>query len=703
MLELIEGTLFLFLLIYGCLALAVPLAERMLARHGPLSRVLAVSTLSCVYLTLVFHGLLFFGAFDRFWAAVVLLATIGTVRLLGPTNRELGESIRRDLRPIRRTILAGCWRPARWVYVLAAFFGTLTIARALMLPTVGWDAMTYHFVKAGMWVQSGGPIPMQAPGGWQAYRSFFGGGEIFTAWAMLPFGNDLLACGVDLAWWGLSALALYALGGEFGLRVRHRWATVVYVSFLPAVWDAVGWGYVDLANNALSLMGLVFAIRFLRTRHPPLILLGVLALGLASGVKLTSAPLLGMLGVALFASVVLDEKDRRRRLAHLLVGAGVSALIVGPWLLGNLLETGYPLSLPITVAGIQLGPDNPASAWFGEREFTAYTFQAEWKALRGLFRAPGVIESHLSVLSLLPIALTPFGFVRMLRRRPDLRPALGLVLCFILATLLFFYSPAFSVVRVEFIWTNGRFLVPIVTVCLVLAFTAWPAEGRWRDAFCGYLLVSTLVHLYYYGPLRLMAPSISLVAIGTIAAAIGLGVLAWLAHSSRVPAIVAVPILIAVVALALTPLRSPEMRYELLANRNVPADWFRYWWVAARMADEEPGSHRIAVTGGPWQDGDNWLMYYFMGRNLQNTLHYIPISEGGEFIPFGPDTRRHDGGDVDAWMARIRESRITHVMSFVPASLEIGWMNARPERFGRLTGHEDQWALFRVLPGERGE
>jgi hypothetical protein len=88
-------------------------------------------------------------------------------------------------------------------------------------------------------------------------------------------------------------------------------------------------------------------------------------------------------GAILLTSVVLDEKEGGRRLGHLLVGVGVTALIVGPWLLSDFLETGYPLSLPITLAGIQLGPDNPASTWFGAREFAANTFQAELNTLRG--------------------------------------------------------------------------------------------------------------------------------------------------------------------------------------------------------------------------------------------------------------------------------------------------------------------------------
>jgi len=91
-------------------------------------------------------------------------------------------------------------------------------------------------------------------------------------------------------------------------------------------------------------------------------------------------------------------------------------------------------------------------------------------------------------------------------------------------------------------------------------------------------------------------------------------------------------------------------------------------------------------------------MYYFMGKDLQNTLHYLPISTDGSIIPFGPDTRRQDEGDVEAWLGRIEVQEISHVFSFFPSSLELGWMQARPGRFLRLNGNDQHWALYRVLP-----
>ena len=71
----------------------------------------------------------------------------------------------------------------------------------------------------------------------------------------------------------------------------------------------------------------------------------------------------------------------------------------------------------------------------------------------------------------------------------------------------------------------------------------------------------------------------------------------------------------------------------------------------------------------------------------------------GELLPFGPGADRRKAGDAEAWMSRIRASEISHVMSFVPSSVEISWMNTNPQRFTRLTGHENRWGLYRVLPG----
>jgi hypothetical protein len=138
-----------------------------------------------------------------------------------------------------------------------------------------------------------------------------------------------------------------------------------------------------------------------------------------------------------------------------------------------------------------------------------------------------------------------------------------------------------------------------------------------------------------------------------------------------------------------------RIRYPLLESTRHHHVFPRYWRQAAARLDEPGVTHRIAITAGPHQDGDNWHSYFFLGRRLQNTLHYIPVSQNGAILHFGPKGQRTRRADESAWLARIAERDISEVVSLRPRSLEQDWMEARPERFRKLAGGPD-WGLFRI-------
>jgi hypothetical protein len=703
LLAILEGTFFAILVVYTCAVIALPLSDRLLPRQHLLLRALAALLIAATMLTLIFHALLPFSAFTRVGVGALLLLSLAGARFAGLDHAAAAHVLARDVKTVARGLVQIQSWPARIFGGVVVLLLSVTALRSLMLPTIGWDSITYHYVKAGMWVQSGGPITLDAPGGWSLYRSFLGGGEIFAAWAMLPFGNDLLVGAVDVIWWACCGLAIAALGREFGLRVRHRDIVAVYAIFLPVAWDAVEWGYVDLANTGFLLTGLVFAIRALRHREPESLLLCLLAVGLASGVKLTAVPFAAATVVALLWSVIAHADNRARRIRMFGVGCMAGLLIVTPWLVSNLMDTGFPLRMPMTVAGLQLGAENAAFTWYQDRVLSAYTLRAEFDALAKLFPLPNVNESHLSALTLPAFLLAPVGFFQLFRTRRDLRGGLLLTLALCGAILMAFYHSSFSFSRLEFTWVNARFLMPVAYVALPLAMAALPKQGRPRDVFGWALVAASFVHFGFFAPMRFTLPSAELIAIGGLvgigcAAGAAFALHSWLVRKVLPPS-VAIVVLIACLmagATGLSQLRDLDQRYLLLANRNVSADVFRYWWQAAYLVEADGAPARVALTAGPRQDADNWLMYYFLGRNLQNTLHYIPISADGSIIPFGPKLMRQTHGDYAAWISRIEESEITHVFSFFPTSVELGWMDARPDRFTRLVGDAEYWALFQV-------
>ncbi len=705
--DVIVGTALAIAYVMGFAWVGVFVSRSLLPRESPVLRCLATAIAALLTATLVFHGLLAVSRFDRLSALVVVgLLVAGCIALdrsLGDPGERKPRSLSSYLSLLASTVARTPGR-SRWIALASTLgfllFTLVTITRSITLPTVGWDSITYHYVKAGMWVQRGGPIELDAPGGWSMYRAIFGGGEVFTAWSMLAFGNDTLAGAVDAFFWVGIALVLFALGRELGLRVRERAAVAVYALFIPAIWDAVGWGYVDLTSTALQLTGLLLAMRYFRTRAAPLIGFAMAALGLAAGTKLTAGPVLASAGFVFLYGLVTVQRGQRLAIFNWLAGGSLVALLcIVPWLVQNLIETGYPLRFPMEFFGIALGADNAAFDWSQDRDLPAYEFAAEFAALSALFQWPWVNLSHLGIASLLPLVLAPAGFARVFRTNRELRAPLVLALLICGATLVAFYDRAFSFSRLEFFWVNGRFLQIIVCLALPLAFRALAPSGSVRDGLGLIIAIAAAVQCLAFASYRFLQPTPQVVIGGLVAGA--LAVVAAIAIRARIPSpgvrVVALGLLVLVCAMGLDHLRDPERRYMLLVGRNTSDDVFRYWWQAGHLSEIEGDALRIAVTAGPRQDADNWLMYYFMGSDLQNSLHYLPISTDGEIIPFGPDERRRREGDVDAWLSRVTSQEISHVLSFFPTSIELEWMEARPDRFQRLAGYKREWGFYRVV------
>lgn len=706
--QIISGCLFVALTFYGCAAVAYPLARRWAGSH-PATRWLATCLLACVFATLLFHGLLAVSLFRPLAAGIALAVSAAISWLVWGSPRELAVTMAIDYQRFLRTLRPGHIGMVHIALMAACVPVFLTAGRSLAQPPVGWDSMTYHWVKAGIWVQSGGPIALSAPGGWEIYRMRLGGGELFSAWGMLPFRGDLLAGAVDVFFWALCALAVLVLGAELGLRVRHRWAALIYSVFLPALWLPVGSGYVDGAATAFSLAGLAFGVACLRSWSAGHAFLSVVSMGLACGVKITLAPAaVAVSSVLLLSSLIARTPPSRRwmqTLAPFAWGVLLVLFLIAPWLVRNWLDVGYALGLPVSFGGIALGADLPALQWYRlGREIAPYELATELDVLSTLFGWPNQPGPHLSLLSLPLVLLAPVGLVALANRRASLGKVSVLVSCFLLALVGVLYSPTFSVVRILWKSSSSRFLLPAILVGILVAFIALPTRGRSRDALAAYLLVGAGIHVYF-----MTLPGVSPLGFrATLLVAGGLFVIALLLHlgiSRRTSAgwIALAGALSMCLVTGLAVFRTPERRVDLLASSGHLHAFTKYWIEAPRHLDDAGSSHRIAVTAGALRNADHWFVYYLLGDRLQNELLYVPISNDGAIVPFGPDEdRRTRLGDYPSWHDRLLRERASHVMSFAPASVELGWMDRRPEAFSRVTGVDGLWGLYRLTESEPG-
>lgn len=674
-------------------------ARRVLPTGDPPTRWLAALLIGMTGVTAVFHGLLWIGLFDRRIALVLAVVGLAGMRLRGGSVADelagLAGDVRRMARLLRRAG-PGAYGAGLLVASLAV---VATASRCLALRPLAWDTLTYHGVKAAMWVQSGGPLTLVAPGGWSLYRHRLGGAESLAAWVMLPTRNDLLVCALDVLWWIGLACAVWALGRALGLRVRLRIAAALYVLFIPTTWSLVGSGYVELPLTLVLLGGVVFADRARRRGEVASWLLAMSAFGLAAGMRSMLAPLCALAcGLLLLRALRRGGPVPGRAAA---AGALLAALPIVPWLAANAIETGYPLDVPLVIGGLRLGAENAAFAWYGQTDLVAYRWSSELHALRPIFALAPQHPKHLSLLTLVPILVSLAGAPRVWRRSRTLFAWLTLVGLGVLAA---FYHPDFTPVRVVWAKSNGRFLLPVACIAVAVSATTCRGRGLWARAYPLALVTGAGIHLAMNAFHGWSIPTARLAAGIAAAGLLGGSMAVWgLRRTGRMlrPPLALALTFVAVLGLSL--LRDVDREYRQLVTDFVRHPARPYWLDPARaLEDAEPG-RRIAVTSGPKKRGDNWPLYYFLGRDLQHTLHYAPIGESGEIVPFGPDGARRRAARYDVWLARLEAMQISHVMSFRPASVELALMLAHPERFERIGPADGRSGLFRVrAAGEAG-
>jgi len=344
---------------------AYALGHRWFSGSPPGIRWCATGILFCWLLAILFSILMSARLFAPLPAAIAALIGLVLTCRVRPGPKTCVHCLADDWSRFRDIIFQKGGPVQRMALACFLLLSALLTIRTLALPILGWDSLTYHSVKAGLWVQAGGWTTLNAPGGWESYRSFFGGGEVFTAWAMLFLHTDLFAGIPDLFFWGLLGLGTAGLARDFGMQKRA--AVLVGMAFLCALdlTRMIGSGYVDTCANAFLLCGILFLVRFGRSRQPADLGVAAAAFGLASSVKINM--LIAGIIMALSAIILLINSRRWSIMSYGFCSLCFAAPVI-PWLLFNYLSTGYPLGCaPLHIGPIHLGAPPPNLVWALDR------------------------------------------------------------------------------------------------------------------------------------------------------------------------------------------------------------------------------------------------------------------------------------------------------------------------------------------------
>jgi hypothetical protein len=679
---------------------AYVIASTLCAHLPTLTRWAAIAATLAGLCTAIFHLLVWQRAFNRWTvlACTVLAAAVAWVRIGGAAQVAL--RLQRERRFVRRVGRRLRRSPYRFVALGLILLPLPAIARALVLPPLGWDALTYHAVKAAMWVQHGGGVVMNGPGPWAYYANMPAGAEVLQAWTMLPMSSDAFTTALDVVEWLAAGLGIIVVARSMGAKEPLPSIAAAFVLSIPPLRLMLGSGYAEPFLISTLFIGLALLLN--ADRAAGALILGGLALGLAAAAKVSVLPIAAIALVISLVRWTLRGGDKRVALTALLM----CAMPVVPWFAMNAVMTGLPLSpFDVHVGSIQLGAPPPEYVWYVDRGVPpSFAIGPELEVLKETFTWPWHGVDAPGAFCIVPfLAMWP-GVVWLVRRNLFAATLAASVLA---ACVDFYFSRGFAPIRFTFPQNSGRFLLPAIAVATLFMTIAPRRRVWWRRTI--YTLLAICAAWYYiefaltgFSPTSERAAAAVLVALGLLLGLVYLTT--WI--RSGVVRVSARVVLVGTGLFALVTARD-TVRHPLMHTDHTLhwfADW-RYWADAATIMDV-PNQHlRLAVTGGAVQNQDNWFVYPFMGRRLQNEILYVPPTGDGKAQNYDGDRlwiRLVQSSNYWAWRLRLDRQQVSHVMSFRPASIELGWMEEHPESFERLAGRSGDWGLFAVRPGSAG-
>ncbi|MDB4977054.1 MAG: hypothetical protein JWN48_5395 [Myxococcaceae bacterium] len=654
--------------------------------------------------TMGFHALRGLGLFNLPAALLGASALLAAAVYTRPETAPVGWALRREWKSLRA--MARRFARGKYVFVSSLFCGyvLLVALRSLITPPLGWDTLTYHGTRAVHWLQTNQFTFDPGPGPLDLYRHFFSGGEVLVAWALLPFHSDLLANFTGIVQWLGVGVSAWALARAIGVREPFAASSAGVIMLVPVLALEMNTGYVEAALNLALLNGIALGVHCLRRPSGRVAVAAAMSLGVAAGVKLPGAPP-GLIVLAVVCLRVLFTRKIKlgTRAGSLALAALVAALPVLPWIYQAQRETGYLLTVPVKVLGLTLGVSSPAMEWYQQRPGLVpyvWNWELELQSLRQLFSPVGPLHPRggppLGSTALPVLLMALVGVAALLRKRPLVAAMLGAAM---LAPWLTHFSAGVTIPRLYWSISVARYLITLLGIAIPVSL-AWTsrqstlAQGYRRVLIAGSLWSSACTLTFGYGAWELHELLMLLVL------AVSLGTFVAWASRARARALAtwqraALGVLLFMVGCSALQLRRDQTRVRASIESFALHASDRHWAHAAALLDEPGIEHRIALTGGPLQNADNWLYYFFFGSRLQNSIHYVAPTRDGGVANFWPPGVLAQRADRDSWLARLTAGRTTEVLTFAPYSIEQSWMDGMPERFEKLDGAHD-WGLYRL-------
>lgn len=583
---------------------------------------------------------------------------------------------------------------------LAAFFAVLfQITRAIMMPPVSWDSLTYHMTLAGLWVQNGGYARLLIPDALDGYSHFPNNGEVFFSWLMVPFQSDLLVNLGNFPFLVLGAFAVYGLARELGVDREGSLLASAWVSFSPPLVAYAGNPYVDVQGFAEGLSGVFFLVKYVRSGQPRDVIMAFAALGMAAGTKVLFLQLLLICFVITFC-ILLWKRISSRSLLIMTIGIILLAGTAGvPWYVRNWIETGSPLyPFRLSIGGMEILP--------GSQYLYAVISSLEMKLKN---ETHGLLSYWVKVFDIagrFPASFGPkfvpvviggiVGLILGLRSRNWAQwLIIGIICCSEFAQ---FMSKGMRTLRWKWPDISPKFLMLYFALVTISGIFILTKTRRWKQPaviiLACFVMLNFLTNnfnsfVYLHGEYYLLTAAVFLT----------FAFLYFIYRGKMLKLkIFFTVIIILIIFLPLMQLyrdRTRHLRFMDAIDFRIPKDAVPVW----KLVDNPSMPITIAVTAGWEEVGHNWRLYPLMGRRLQNRLTYISPAQPGELVSYVPGLDSFKRVDASSWIGRMREAGVDRVFVIMPAPPELAWIEDNPNFFKLLQATQD----YRIYEFEQHE
>ena len=707
----------IFLLTNGSLLYTAHLLVRRFFPNATASaRLVAIGTLFYSFIILIFQTLSPFYAITRTGVTITcLLLALGSHFLWGK-HRDLEA----DIEPLTTWLRDGL--SSRWaaLIIICGFVVVLSLSRALLMPPLAWDCLSYHLPFATLWIKKGTLLLFNAPDQISENVHFPINGDIFASWLMLPFQTDIVVNIMNFPITLLGGISCYAIARELGLTRKEASFAPALICFAPMVYSQITTQYIDNAVFAFSSAATLFGLRFLRKGFPQDSILSLVAGGLVLGMKFTGIPVVGIIFLATVLKTIrlVNYSGFLKKLGLIICGLLILCALGGRQYILNGLYAGnplYPFSLTIVNHEILEGSHKLeqvsewVSNWEKEQGVDKLSFwEKEYKKFSYSRRTAGPKYLIFLIVALISLFIRPRGVSQ--------KDWYFLAVLWIVGIVLFYANTSADFAR-RGVWMQGstRFLSFPMAIFTIQGLTVIAKLGRYFKNIFFFMVILIAWDLMHINKTHIQGIEglYPLVIVMLILVIIFFKRVLEMLYQKKGSSLTAkevsrsgsstnrqwvVGILFFVTltgGLYFLQSYRDTTRYSYYRDYFDYVDFPRTFVDGWEFLDQPDEKKTIAMSIGWAAPGHKWFFYPLLGRWLQNDVVYISAKYKWD-APIWLHRGLLRGNSRSTWLHNLKRKKVDCILVAKPWPIELRWMLSDQDAF-QLVFSDQECKIFKYL------